>query len=345
MTSPPPPGRPPRRPRSLLLVVLGVALFGFLGFSLLVALVTLAGSGRGGAGGGALGRDRIAVIPLSGLITAGGESSLLGGSSGGGEKTVELIRKAAKDKNVKAVVIRINSPGGSAAASQEIFEAILAAREATRKPFVASMADLAASGGYYVAAACDQIVANRSTLTGSIGVIMAGYDISGLLEWIRVKPATIKAGKWKDVGSLERPMTAAERALLQALINNTYDQFVKDVARGRRLPEAQVRKLAEGRVYTGEQAKQVRLVDSLGGFWDAVKLAQQLAKLPASAEPNLLRYGSGSLLDELLATSQARQSGALGALPAAALGGLPAPGTVPPIWYVCPVGAPRLTAH
>ncbi len=336
---PPPPGQAPRR-RSLLGLFLGLSLVGFLGFAALLVLVSLAGSSTSQLKRSGLARNRIAVIGVSGVITSSSAPSLFGeGGGAGAEQIIEHVRAAAEDDSVKVVILRINSPGGSAAASQEVYDAIIRARDQSRKPFVASLADMAASGGYYIAAACDKIMANRSTFTGSIGVIIAGYDVSGLLSWVRVKPEVIKSGKFKDLGSGGRPMRPEERQMLQAMVDNVYQQFLGDVARGRKLPPAQLKPLADGRVFTGEQAKRVGLVDDLGGFWDAVALAQKLARLPADDHPNLYRYGEGRLLDQLL-------SGRAGLSSPAALSPVPRwlqGSGFAPLWLLAPLQSLPMT--
>jgi len=322
-----------RRKVSVLAVVLSLAGLGLLTISVLIFLVTIVDQASG-LGGGSLTGEKVGVIHLSGVITAEDQASLLGTPVGGGASSVvRYIRQAAKDDAVKAVVLRINSPGGSAAASQEIYEALMAARQS--KPFIASMADVAASGGYYAAAGCERIVANRATMTGSIGVIMHGYDASGLLDWLRVDPATIKSGKYKDIGAMDRPMTAEEKRLLQEMVDNCYQQFLGDVARGRGVKVEVIKPLADGRILTGEQARKAGLVDELGGFWDAVKLAAKLGgvKDPDSAE--LQNYGAGSLLDQLLATKAAPTS------PAAELAGKLAGGLGPGLWFLAPIAPPQ----
>jgi protease-4 len=331
------PDRPGRRRAPWLAIFLGLFVVTFVGYAMIVALIAAA---KGTAGlGTQLSGDRIGVISITGMITSSsGEPSLLGASVGAGsQRVIQDIRSAAEDETVKAVLLRINSPGGTAAASQEIYEAILAARHGPGKgkPFIASMADVAASGAYYVAAACDRIVAERATLTGSIGVIMDSYDLSGLMEWARVKPAAVKSGRFKDIGTFDRPMTAAEKALLQDLVDSTYRQFLGDVAKGRGIPIEKLRPLADGRIYNGEQAKQVHLIDDLGGFWDAVRMAQEDSGLDPSQKPNLFYYGRGTLLEQLLSAKSALPS------PTAGLG-LPGwrPGALTPLWFLAPTALP-----
>lgn len=243
---------------------------------------------------------RIAVINVSGVIaSADGGDLLFGEVSVGAPRIVQEIRDAVEDDNVRAVVVRINSPGGTAAAAQEIFEALLHARET--KPFVASMADVAASGGYYVAAGCDRIVAQRATMTGSIGVIMRGLDASELMKWVRVKDQTIKSGANKDIGSPFRALTPDQRRLMQTMVDDVYEQFLDDVAIGRKDSVERIRPYADGRIMTGSQAAKLRLVDELGGFWQAVVVAKELGGLPRDADPGIPKPARRSLLEQLLA--------------------------------------------
>lgn len=171
-----------------------------------------------------------------------------------------LLEIAEKD-NVKGVLLSINSPGGSVAASQEIYQAVRRVRE--KKPVYVSMLDVAASGGYYVASAADRIYANDGTLTGSIGVILSGFNVGKLLERLGVEPQTLKTGPYKDIFSPYRKLSDSERELLQGLIQDTYEKFVADVAAGRKLDPKVVRAVADGRVFSGRQAVQNKLVDGI----------------------------------------------------------------------------------
>lgn len=219
------------------------------------------------------GGDRVALIRMEGVITSGrGSRGLLGGGVAGSERIVGILEEFRKDNSVKSAVLRINSPGGSAAASQEVYREIMRVRKSGKKITV-SMGDVAASGGYYVASAADRIYADPATVTGSIGVIMETADLHELLERIGIDFGVIKSGKHKDMGSFSRAMTAEERKILQAVIDDVYDQFVTDVSKGRKLPKDQVRKLADGRIYTGRQALKLKLVDRLGTLEDALKAA------------------------------------------------------------------------
>lgn len=278
---------------SLLKWFAGLLLATFVVIALLAGALAVAGGGVP-----RLGRERVAVIEVSGLISADSAGGLLGAGGASAASIIAQVRETARDEAVRAVVVRVNSPGGAAAASQEIYEAILAARE--RKPYVCSMGDIAASGGYYLAAACDRIVANRATMTGSIGVIMSGYDLSGLLEWAQIDPLTIKSGQHKDLLGFARSLSADEKALLQTMVDDIFEQFLADVARGRNDSVERLRPYADGRVLTGSQAHAAHLIDELGGFWDAVAVAQELGGMPAEADPGIVTSRPPSLLGQLL---------------------------------------------
>jgi protease-4 len=174
---------------------------------------------------------------------------------------------------IKAIVVRIDSPGGAVAPTQEIFDELEKTKK--RKPLIASMGSMATSGGYYVASACETIVANPGTLTGSIGVIMQLSNVEELMKKVGVRGYNIKSGVNKDIGSPFQPLSPEGREILQSLVDNVHSQFVSAVARGRGMSEAQVRKLADGRVYSGAQAKELGLVDQFGTLDDAIELAAQ----------------------------------------------------------------------
>jgi protease-4 len=222
-------------------------------------------------------RNKIAIIDVDGMIMNCRSSGLLGS----GENPVSLFRErldaAAADKHVKAVVLRINSPGGAVTASDIMYQDLLRFRQATGKPVVACMMDVAASGAYYLAMGCSWVYAHPTTVTGSIGVIMSLYNASGLFAKIGLTTDPIKSGINKDIGNPARPMTAGERAILQGMVNSFYDQFVKVVVAGRKLPEERVRALADGRVYTGLDAHKLGLVDEIGYLEDALATARKMA--------------------------------------------------------------------
>jgi len=247
-----------------------------------------------------VGTPDVAILDLQGAITdSGPESGLTGGGSGiGAQRAVRLLRQAEKD-GARAVLVRINSPGGTVAASQTIYEELLRLRNKAKIPVVASFGDVAASGGYYIAAAANHIVALPGSTTGSIGVILQVQEVSGLMSRIGVRDNTIKSGARKDIGSPFRPMEPADRASLQALVDDSYDQFVSAVHKGRpQLPLGKLRLLADGRVFTGRQAKAAGLVDSLGTPQDALDKVAALAGVVGT--PTVRRYGKGSWLEGLL---------------------------------------------
>ncbi len=221
-------------------------------------------------------KDRIEVVRLTGLITEDRDESLLG-RLGSTTSVRKRLYKALKNEHIKAVLLRINSPGGTVAASQELADAVRALR-AAGKPVVATLGDVAASGGYYVAAGADRIVAEPGTVTGSIGVIMHHLNLQRIEEKLGVATEVIKSGKFKDIGSPNRPISVEERSLLQTIIADSYDQFVAAVASGRALDETTVRKLADGRIYSGRQALDCKLIDQLGGYEVAIAVVQKLAR-------------------------------------------------------------------
>lgn len=225
-----------------------------------------------------LNRNHILVLRLNGMIfTDDGESSSFLTNNSPTGFVIEQLNKAAENPKVKGVLLRINSPGGTVAASQELYAAVRAVRD-KGKPVVASLADVAASGGYYLASGCDKIVANSGTLTGSIGVIMHLLNLQEIEKKIGVQPFVVKSGIFKDIGSADRPVTPEEKTILQDIIMDSYDQFVSAVAEGRRLPKDEVKKIADGRIYSGRQAYKVKLVDQLGTYEDSLKLVQKMAK-------------------------------------------------------------------
>ncbi len=193
------------------------------------------------------------------------------------ETTLRHLKEFREDDAVKAVVVRIDSPGGGVGASQEIYQAVK--RTAGQKPVVASMGGVAASGGYYIAAAAPYIMANPGTITGSIGVIMGYTNVESLLEKIGVYPVVIKSGKYKDTGSPTRELTTEERQLLQGLSDDLHDQFIQDIADGRQMDAANVRAVANGSVFSGKTALSHGLVDRLGNLNDAVAWAGEEAGL------------------------------------------------------------------
>jgi protease-4 len=220
--------------------------------------------------------DRLIVLKLTGMIVESDDDGLLS-SVNTVDSVKRKLKKALKDKHVKGILLRIDSPGGTVASSQELSDYVKAVRKAGI-PVVASMGDVAASGGYYVASACDRIVAQPGTITGSIGVIMNTLSLAGLEEKLGIEPQTVKSGQFKDIGSPTHRMTPAERELLQAMIMESYDQFVTAVAEGRHMDKEAVKKLADGRMYLGKQAKALGLIDSLGSYETAIASLQEMAR-------------------------------------------------------------------
>ncbi len=208
---------------------------------------------------------RVAIIDVKGVI----EYS---------DDIVRQLNKYEDDSSVKALIMRIDTPGGGVAASQEIYERVLEFKE-SGKPVVASMGAIAASGGYYIACAADTIIANPGTLTGSIGVIFSFMTYEKLMETVGVELEVFKSGQLKDVGNYSRKVTPAERKMLQAAIDDTYDQFINVVSVSRRLDIEEVRKLSDGSIFTGKQAIENGLVDELGTFKDAISIAGNLADI------------------------------------------------------------------
>lgn len=277
--------------RRLIIIILVAVLVPLL----IVIAIAAAWVGIGIAGTGF--GDKVALIHVDGVITSGrGSGGLFGDGSAGSEYVVGLLERARKDGSVKSVVVRINSPGGSAAGSQEIYQEVNKVRRSGKKVTV-SMGDVAASGGYYIACAADRIYAQPSTLTGSIGVIMATADVHELLGKLGIDLGSIKSGKHKDMGTFTRPMTPDERRIAQDLISDVFDQFVADVSKGRKLDKGEVKKLADGRVYTGRQALKLKLIDRLGGLEDALRAAADDAGI--KGEFDVVEYERGGLLDFL----------------------------------------------
>ena len=305
-----------------------VVVLGVLGFARMVRHVLHEGSGRTHADAGSRleeviveegsAGDKLVVIDIEGVIYGGAK---LGGSAPDLVESVrEQLKRAEKDEAVKGILLRIDSPGGEVLAADDIYRQLENFQERTGKPVVASMGSVAASGGYYVAAPCRWIVANALTITGSIGVIMHGYNYRGLMDKVGVQPEVYKSGRFKDMMSGEkRPeeILPEEKEMVQSLINETFERFKTVVAEGRRKTQSQRgsegrtlttewEKFADGRVFSGQQAHAWGFVDELGDFRTAVKRAEALAKIE---DARLIRYEEpfelGNLL-RLFAKSDAR---------------------------------------
>jgi protease-4 len=259
----------------------------FFGF-LLLAYAAVKGESPRLAGG-----PRIGVVEIKGGIGMGG-----GRGSVEADDVLKHLRRLRDDEDLKAVVVRVDSPGGAVAPSQEIFEEIKKLGE--KKAVVCSMGNVAASGGLYVALGCEKILAQPGTITGSIGVVSQFTNLTGVAEKLHFKVETVKSGKLKDAGNPFREMSPEVRAYYQALIDAVYQQFLKAVVESRELPEEKVRPVADGRVLTGEQALELGLIDQLGTFNDAIEVAKKEAGL--KGEPRLVYPPSNrdELLDNLL---------------------------------------------
>ncbi|HEX5034676.1 MAG TPA: signal peptide peptidase SppA [bacterium] len=269
------------------LLFIGFTTLGLLGFTLFLAWAVSQAEG----GLHMPGKTRVAVVEIRGGIFDPKDA-------------IEELNRVYKNDGIKALILRIDSPGGGVSASQEIYDAVLRVKE--KKDVIVSMGTVAASGGYYIAVAADTIVALPGTITGSIGVLMDYTNVEGLLELLRVKAEVLKSGKMKDVGSPLRPITPEERAYLQDLLDDMHRQFIEAVARGRGLTMAETEELADGRVFTGEQAMDLGLVDELGGQQRAVEIAQDILGLDEEPElvyPKKKKSGFFELLAEGEATS------------------------------------------
>ena len=251
-----------KRPILTVIIILGIAVL-FLG-TLMTIVLTFFGPSSDLSFG-----QKIGIIPIEGPIM---ES----------QNIVSQMVKFRKNKAIKAIILRIDSPGGGVGPSQEIYREVR--RTIKTKRVIVSMGSLAASGGYYVAAGADKIVASPGTITGSIGVIMQFIQLEELLKKIGISMEVLKSGEFKDIGSPHREMSEEEKELIQELIIDIQDQFVEAVAEGRNLPVETIREIADGRVFSGARAKELGLVDVLGNFQDAVNLAKKEAGIEGEVD-------------------------------------------------------------
>ena len=270
-------------------------LIGVLAVLFLVGVTVLASQifGKGGGVGWGTSQGKVGVVEIKGIISDS-------------RTTLKQLDDFGDDPSIKAIVLRINSPGGAVGPSQEILREVEKIRR--KKKVVASLGTLAASGAYYIACGADLIMADRGTATGSIGVVMEFTNVEGLTKKIGLDFFILKSGRYKDVGSPFRPMTPEEKEYMQHLLDNIYQQFLSDVARNRKIPLEKLRPLAEGRIYTGEEARQLGLVDVFGNLEDAIEKAGRLGgirgKVEAAYPPKestLLRYLVGEDTEETLA--------------------------------------------
>ena len=262
------------RSRTLLWVLIGGAAF-FIFVLAVFTLVYVSVRGEQGAytvSGGSGGR--IAVVDVEGVIISPGD-------------TVKQLKKFADDDSVKAIIVHLNTPGGGAAASEEIYREVRRIRDEKKKKIVASIETVGASGGYYIASACNKIYADEASIVGSIGVIMEWYNYGDLLHWAKMKEIIIKAGELKDTGDPTRDLTPAEREYLQGMADNMHQQFISNVASGRGLKIEEITPIANGRVWTGKQALPLKLIDALGDFQVAVK--ETAKDVGIKGEPSLVK--------------------------------------------------------
>lgn len=263
------------------LVMASVSAAFITAMTLIVALVAKAGLDATIAPSG----EAVGVVEINGMIDDC-------------RQTIEDIQRFREDEQIKAIVVRIDSPGGAVGPSQEIYREIR--KTIAAKKVVASMGAIAASGGYYIAAAADGIMANPGTLTGSIGVIMNLANFQQLLEKIGLAPVVVKSGQFKDIGSPLRPMTDAERQLLEAFTAKVHRQFITDVAEGRKLGREAVEAVADGRIFTAEEFKALGMVDRLGNLNDAIQWAGELGGIEGKIEAVFARENKFAFLDHLL---------------------------------------------
>jgi protease-4 len=266
---------PPFRRRSAWFYI-GIITGSLAAVCLLITLMvwgTMRSIGGDGKGLG-LSSDTIAVIDISGVILS--------------PETVDSqLRKFGDDSSVKAIILHINSPGGGAAASQEIYHEVLRVRQEKHKKIIASIESVGASGAYYIASGCDRIYANDASVVGSIGVIMEWTNYGDLMRWAKLKSVIIHAGELKDAGDPSREMTPKEQAYFQSLVDNMYTQFVHDVATGRHSSDDKIRPLATGQVWTGQQSLPLGLIDKVGGY--RVALLETAKDVGISGEPSVVR--------------------------------------------------------
>jgi len=246
-----------------------LSLFGLAFIIFIIAYAVTVGVGRFSL----LSGEKIAIVKIEGVILNSAE-------------IIEELKEYNSNDSVKVILLRIDSPGGAVAPSQEIYEEVKRIRDEGKKKVVTSMGSVAASGGYYIACVSDKIVANPGSITGSIGVILELANISGLMKKVGVESVVIKSGKYKDIGSIFRAMSQEERDFLQGVIDDTHDQFIEAVAAGRGIDKAKIVPLADGRVFTGRQAKQIGLVDEIGNMQTAIKIAADMAGI--KGEPSII---------------------------------------------------------
>jgi protease IV len=271
------PGYPAQRSAwPWVVMILGIAVLGVIAVSIFFASMVKALDLDAGSGSLDFGNNAIAVIDISGVITDADT-----------DKIDKQLERYGNNSSIKAIVLHIDSPGGGAAASQEIYHEVMRIREQKHKKVVASVESVGASGAYYIASACDKIYANPASVVGSIGVIMEWTNYGDLMKWAKLKHVAITHGELKDAGDPTRDMTPQEAAYFQSLVDNMYGQFVHDVAVGRHTTDAKITPLATGQVWTGEQSQPLGLIDAQGGF--RVALIDTARSVGITGEPNVFR--------------------------------------------------------
>jgi protease-4 len=276
-------------------ILLGIVILLLIGVVFFIAVYGL-GLMRGSTRSFSL-HPKVGVVPVEGIIRDSRE-------------VIRQIEEFAEDNAIKAVIVRIESPGGGVAPSQEIYQAIHELRK--KKKVVASLGAIAASGGYLIASATERILANPGTITGSISTVMHFANVEGLMQKVGIRSSVVKSGKYKDIGSPAREMTSDEKALLQDLVDDIYDQFIRTVAENRKIPLEKIREIADGRIFSGRQALALGLVDEMGGLNEAILLAGNLAGIEGKPEPvyprkqraGLLKYILGNLATDLTEAAQ-----------------------------------------
>jgi protease-4 len=291
-----------------LLLILGASAGLFVVFVIVTAVVLNArGSSQSDETGSSLfgSNGAVGVIELKGVIMKSA-------------KILERMEEFEENDRVKAVVLRLDSPGGSVAPSQEIYRAV----RDYEKPIVVSMASVAASGAFYIAMGADRILANPGTITGSIGVIMMFMNLSRLYEWAKVERFTIKTGKYKDSGADHRQMRPDEKKLFQGMIDQVLAQFKKAIAEGRKLKMNQVTPIADGRIFSGEQALKYKVIDELGGIQEAIDAAAKLAEIDGEPKVIYPRKPKRGLMERMLDPRPENEMGGIGGLLARLIGNL-----------------------
>jgi protease-4 len=276
------------RSRTLLWILIGGgAFFLFVLAVFTLVYLTLQAGGGGSSGIGFGGGDRIGVVDLEGIILSP-------------QPVVDQLKKFGDDSSIKAIILHVNSPGGGVAASEEIYREVKRIRSEKKKKIVVSIETVGASGAYYVASASDKIYADEGSIVGSIGVIAQWVNYGDLMKWAKLKDIVLKTGEFKDTGNPARELTPAEQAYMQSLIDNMFGQFIKAVSEGRGLKYDDVKSIANGKVWTGQEALPMKLIDGIGDFQAAV--SDTAKSVGIKGEPTLVRPEKErrSLLDLLL---------------------------------------------